>query len=479
MNKMELGIIGLGVMGRGLALNFSSKDTGISLYNRELTGIEENVAANFVKEFPARTLAGFNNIQQFIQSLQTPRMILIMVSAKDAVDTVITEIRPYLDKGDIIIDGGNSHFKDTEKRVVLFETEGIRYLGAGISGGEYGARTGCSIMAGGSREAYDRVEPHLNTIAAKDRNDKPCCHFFGPGGAGHFVKMIHNGIEYAEMQLIAELYFFLKHHYEKDNLEIADIFESWLKLDTDNYLLSITVDILKRQKGKGCLVDKILDIADQKGTGSWVCEVAMNAGLPSNTVTSAVIERYISLLKDERVRAQAKYKHGFQQPRVVDRLNHETMLSAYNAARIINHAINFELLRNISCQNDWKLELAEVARVWTSGSIIRSGLMENLIEILRETPDSNFLLSDTIASRLIPSIKDLSELVAAGVKGGCSMPVFSAAINYYYSYTSGLMPANLIQAQRDYFGTHGYRRIDAPADQVFHTAWMECEPDQD
>ena len=453
----QIGIIGLGAMGQGLALNIAEKGYRISVFNRHLDGVEENVAKDFVAKSEHReTLVGFDELDSFVQSLAAPRKILLLISAGAAVDEVIENLTPLLNAGDLIIDGGNSHYRDTERRLNDLKTMNIDYLGTGISGGPHGARQGSSIRVGGT--GYEKVSDLLCSIAAQDNSGKPCCDYIGAGGAGHYVKMVHNGIEYAEMQLLAEVYQLLRYFCQVEPQEIAGIFKVWQETDLSSYLLQITADILTQKDGDAPFIDKVLDKAGQKGTGSWSVASAMDLGLPSSTISEALMARYLSEMKDDRLRAEKKYNlprktfSGDKQKFI------NSVRDGYRGARIINHAIGFHLLREARSTNEWQAGLSDIARIWTKGCIIQSRLMVELVGILES--DDSVLLHDDIVGHLQSSTPDLKQFVTAGLDAGYALPVFSAALNYYLGYTQGQSPANLIQAQRYHFGSHPFERID-------------------
>jgi len=453
----QIGIIGLGAMGQGLALNIGEKGYKISVYNRHLDGVEENVAQDFMAKSEHReTMAGFDELDSFVQSLAAPRKILLLVSAGAAVDEVIENLKPFLKAGDLIIDGGNSHHRDTERRLQDLETMNIDYLGAGISGGPDGARQGPAIMIGGT--GYKKVSDLLCSISAQDKSEKPCCDYIGAGGAGHYVKMVHNGIEYAEMQLLAEVYQLLQNFCQVEPQEIAEIFNTWSETDLDSYLLRITAEILAQKDGDEPFIDKILDNAGQKGTGSWSVTSAMDLCVPSSTISEALMARYLSGMKNERLIAEKKYNllrktfSGDKQKFI------NSVRDGYRGARIINHAIGFHLLREARSAHEWQAGLSEIARIWTKGCIIQSQLMVDLVGILKS--DDSVLLHDDIVGHLQSSTPALKQFVTAGLDAGYSLPVFSAALNYYLGYTQGQSPANLIQAQRNHFGNHPFERID-------------------
>ena len=452
----QIGIIGLGAMGQGLALNIAEKGYRISVFNRHLDGVEENVAQDFVAKSEHRdTMVGFDEWGPFVQSLAAPRKILLLVSAGGSVDEVIENLTPFLKAGDLIVDGGNSHHRDTERRLQDLETMNIDYLGVGISGGPDGARQGPAIMVGGT--GYEKASNLLCSIAAQDSSGKDCCSYIGAGGAGHYVKMVHNGIEYAEMQLLAEVYQLLRYYCQVEPQKIAGIFNTWQEADLASYLLRITADILAQKDGDEPFIDKVLDNAGQKSTGSWSVASAMDLGVPGSTISEALMARYLSGMKDERLRAEKKYNlprktfSGDKQKFI------NSVRDGYRGARIINHAIGFHLLREARSINEWQAGLSDIARIWTKGCIIQSQLMGELVVILES--DDSVLLHDDIVGHLQSCTPALKQLVAAGLDAGYSLPVFSASLNYYLGYSQGQSPANLIQAQRNHFGGHPFERV--------------------
>ena len=469
--KSEFGIIGLGVMGKSLALNFADNNISISAYNRHVPDVEVDVAKNFVESHPKKKLQGFDDMKAFIQSLETPRKILFMVKAGSPVDELIATMASLLEVDDILIDGGNSHYLDTVRRIKNLKNHGINFIGSGISGGEEGARFGPSIMPGGDAKAYEHISPFLEKIAAKDKNGLPCCAYIGTEGSGHFVKMVHNGIEYAEMQLIAEVYEMLRYGLAFSPLEVATIFKEWNASSLNSYLLEITIDILLKKEGNEFLIDKILDAASQKGTGGWSTEAAISLGMPLNTISDAVMARNISAQKNLRVEANEAYgnlKTKFDTPK---ELFINQLKEGFEAARIINHHIGFAMIAEASNQYSWKINLSETARIWTNGCIIRSVLMEELVDILK---DSDQILLDSKIVKKMKSLRDdLAESIASGMKNGFPLLVLSSAMNYFSAFTNGSSSANMIQAQRDYFGAHTYKRINKPMDHSFHTNWKE------
>jgi len=468
INKPRIGLIGLGVMGKSLALNIAGKGYPVSVYNRQEGDKEKDIAKSFAssndKDF---RIPAYDDLKKFILELESPRNILIMVKAGSAVDAVIKNILPYLEEGDLIMDGGNSHFKDTERRIEELQKKGLKYIGVGISGGEEGALKGPSIMPGGSEMAYKRIKPVLEAIAAKDKNGHACCAYIGTGSSGHYIKMVHNGIEYGEMQLIAEFYYFMRFYQKRSPEEISDVFSEW-NVSEESYLLEITSHILKRKENEEYLIDKILDVAGQKGTGGWTTNSALELGVSLDTITASVMARNISGLKLQKEKASELYKEW--NTGLVD-MSEKDLFAAYKSASIINHSIGFELLRMASKEYHWKLKLSEIARVWTNGCIIRSSFMEELVEILGSKNDDHLLLSSDVIDHLNKRKRQFTTTISKTLEAGCPMPVSSAALNYFLNFIRGNSSANIIQAQRDYFGAHTYERTDKPRGEFFHTNW--------
>jgi len=462
--KSEFGLIGLGVMGKSLARNLGSKGVRLSLYNYQIPGKEEGVANKAVAEFTELNRAfGFEDIPSFVYSLALPRKIFLMVPAGKPVDQVINQLTPYLQPEDIIMDGGNSHFEDTKKRIDQLMEHKIHYLGIGVSGGEQGALLGPSIMPGGSIYAYDLVKKYLEAIAARDVHGEACCTYIGPGGAGHFVKMIHNGIEYAEMQLLAEIYWILRKGMKYTPDHIADLFQTWLQGEARGYLLEISIKILRHRENGILVLDQIADIGGSKGTGSWSLTAAAQLGIPANLIGEALFARYISSFKKERLQAAGQ----------IEDKSHELSLSeieirkAYDLSRLINHSQGIEILKAASQEYQWNLNLADITRIWSNGCIIRSALMENLSITLPSNPNPIVYRIEVVNA----DIPDLIKVVTAGLNNRLAIPCLSSALNYIINYTSADSPINLIQAQRDFFGAHTYRRKEDPYGKSYHTDW--------
>jgi len=463
--KSEFGLYGLGFMGKILSRNLANKGFKLSLYNRHLPRIEENVALQFKENFPELSSSqAFDDIEAFVNSLQAPRKIMLMVSAGKVTDAVIETLVPYLSDGDIIIDGGNSNYNASEARFKYLKSRNIHFIGAGVSGGEAGARTGFSIMSGGDAIVYGVVEGYLEAMAAKDADGMPCCTYIGPRGSGHFVKMVHNGIEYVEMQLLAEVYAIMGQMGRNPD-EIATVLESW-KETANSYLLSITIDILRKREGGQWLLDMVLDKAGNKGSGNWATMDSAEYGIPSTMISAALNARYISYFKGERIVGGRNFSDvGAPQLELSD----TELLNAYKFSRIVNYYQGFRLIYEVSKANNWDIDLSELARIWTHGSIIRSDLMKELVPIFKET--NNILTNDRIIQQLKAFRPSVKSLVSNCIMDDLAVPCFSAAINFFNGYTTANSPANLVQAQRDYFGAHTYQRIDGELGEFHHSNW--------
>ena len=462
--KSEFGLFGLGVMGKSLSRNLAQKGFKISVFNREAKGTEEDVAINFKNAHKELELAQpFSNIEAFVNSLQTPRRIMLMVNAGKITDMVIEDLIPFLSDGDVLIDGGNSNYLKTKERYDYLKSKNIHFIGVGVSGGEEGALKGPSIMPGGNKETYNLVKPYLESIAAKDANNLPCCTYIGEEGSGHFVKMVHNGIEYVEMQLLAEVYTILK-TIGKNPDEIADILESW-KPKTDSYLLGITIDILRKKDGDDWLVNKIVDKAGNKGTGNWTTIATAQLGAPSTLIASALFARYTSFYKEERLQASENFNI---KPSSFN-LDTDEVLKAYQFARIINHYQGLKLISEAGKAYDWELNLNEIARIWTNGCIIKSDFMAELILVLKE--DDNILKHKIIINQVKSLKPSINKLVSQCVLNELAVPCLSESVNFLNGYTTTNSSANIIQAQRDYFGAHTYQRTDDDSGKFHHTNW--------
>ena len=462
--KSEFGVFGLGVMGSSISLNIADKGYELSVFNRAEGG-EEEVVSRFLSANSHRdNIQGFTDLKKFIASMAEPRKMLIMIKAGPTVDLVLNNLFPLLSKGDIIIDGGNSHYLNTKRRFELAQSHGIEFIGAGISGGEEGARKGPSIMPGGKKESYDLVAEVLESVAAKDDFGKTCCTYIGPEGSGHFIKMVHNGIEYVEMQLLAELYALMSN--KMSNEEIAEVFESWNQGSLSSYLLEITVQILKKKEGGKYLLDLILDKAGNKGTGSWSSKAAFDLGIPNTMMSAAVFARYISSFKDVRIKMSGLVD---SRPSMNEDLSIASLEKAYECARLINHQQGFKLMQFASDTYKWDLNFADIARIWSNGCIIKSHLMN---ELHKEFQCSTDLFDmDLVTNHLINGESDLRETLILGLRQRLSTHCFSASYHYWIDMTTKSLPANLIQAQRDFFGAHTYQRIDTPESEFYHTQW--------
>ncbi|WP_350300976.1 decarboxylating NADP(+)-dependent phosphogluconate dehydrogenase [Peribacillus frigoritolerans] len=463
-----IGVIGLGVMGSNIALNMASKGEKVAVYNytRDLTD-------QLVAELDGQSIHPYYEIQEFVQSLETPRKIFLMVTAGKAIDSVITSLLPHLESGDIIMDGGNSHYEDTERRYDELKSKGFSYVGIGISGGEVGALKGPSIMPGGDKAAYEKVAPILTKIAAKV-NDDPCCTYIGPKGAGHFVKMVHNGIEYADMQLIAEAYTFLREKLHLEVNEIADIFETWNQGELKSYLIEITAEILrKKDEVTGLpLIDVILDKAGQKGTGKWTSMQAIDNGIPASIITESLFARYISALKEERVHAENILTGPENVQQKLDKNEWiDYIRQALYMGKVCAYAQGFTQYKMSSELNGWDLPLKDIALIFRGGCIIRAEFLNVISEAYQDQPNlANLLISPYFAEKVAKYQVGLRKVVCEGINSGISFPCLGSSLTYYDSYRTGISNANLLQAQRDYFGAHTYERRDLAG--VFHTNWQ-------
>ncbi|WP_455169885.1 NADP-dependent phosphogluconate dehydrogenase [Aegicerativicinus sediminis] len=463
MNKgNDLGIIGLGTMGSQLALNAAENGIQVSVYNRDI-GLEKGTVDNFIKSLPNNfEINGFTEYHAFIASLNHPKTILLMVPAGTIVDTVIEELLPFLDNGDILIDGGNSFYKDSNRRYRNLKEKGLHFIGCGISGGSEGARHGCSMMPGGSRIGYNITKNIFSKLSSKDKNDHPCMNFIGNEGAGHFVKMIHNGIEYGEMQLIAETYSYLALYMGKE--EIASLFKSWCKQGYSSYLLEITIEILTKKDEKGYVLDRISDKASGKGTGQW----SVNAGLELGSVVSVMAAALSSrLLSSDSGLRQSKIK--ILPKADIHQIAGTKILDAFYFARLINHLQGFHLIQQASTDYGWNLNLKEISRIWTNGCIIRSELMEQLA--FTETFWNGLLDLEWVKDTLESNLNSVRTLIRRSAELLHPMDAYSSAFNFWLALNKQQLPTNLIQAQRDYFGNHGFKLSDGSDDNLHHYAW--------
>nr|WP_024965021.1 NADP-dependent phosphogluconate dehydrogenase [Pantoea sp. IMH] len=468
MSKQQIGVVGMAVMGRNLALNIESRGYTVSIFNRSREKTDEVVAEN-----PGKKLAPFYTIKEFVDSLEKPRRILLMVQAGEATDKTIASLTPHLDKGDILIDGGNTFYKDTIRRNKELSEQGFNFIGTGVSGGEEGALKGPSIMPGGQKEAYELVAPILDKIAARAEGEA-CVAYMGPDGAGHYVKMVHNGIEYGDMQLIAEAYSLLKNALNLSNDDLAKTFSEWNKGELSSYLIDITKDIFTKKDEEGnYLVDVILDEAANKGTGKWTSQSSLDLGEPLSLITESVFARYLSSLKSQRV-AASKVLSGPAVNTIPDDKSEfvEKVRRALYLGKIVSYAQGFSQLKAASEENNWNLHYGEIAKIFRAGCIIRAQFLQKITDAYANDADiANLLLAPYFKNIADEYQQALRDVVAYAVQNGIPAPTFSAAIAYYDSYRSAVLPANLIQAQRDYFGAHTYKRIDKEG--VFHTEWLD------
>ena len=468
MQKADIGLIGLAVMGQNLVLNMNDHGYSVAVYNRTTEKVDDFL------DGPAKgsKVIGTHSIEQLCASLKSPRKIMIMVKAGAPVDAVIESLVPHLDAGDIIIDGGNSLYSDTERRTQTLLEAQIHYIGMGVSGGEEGARHGPSLMPGGSPAAWTQIKDIFQAIAAKVDNE-PCCHWIGSGGAGHFVKMVHNGIEYGDMQLICEAYQLMREAMKLPVSDLEQVFDQWNKGVLDSYLIEITRDILRvKDHDGGPLVDKILDSAGQKGTGKWTAINALDSGIPLTLIGEAVFARYLSSLKAQRLNASKTltgpaYRFEGEAGHYIQYIH-----DALYASKIISYAQGFMLMKQASADHGWELNLGNIALVWRGGCIIRSRFLGNINQAYTNNPElENLLLDDFFKNAIDKSQPGWRKAIQLAIEYGIPTPAFSSALAFYDGYRSANLPANLLQAQRDYFGAHTYERIDKPRGEFFHTDW--------
>lgn len=472
MSNSDFGLIGLAVMGQNLVLNVESRGFQVSVFNRTIATMEEFIAG----EAAGRQIQGFETIEEFVASLKRPRKVMIMVKAGPAVDAVIAQLLPLLEEGDLIIDGGNSLYTDTERRCVEIAESGKKFLGAGVSGGEEGALKGPSIMPGGPEESWSIIEPIFTAIAAKV-DGVPCCRYMGRGGAGHYVKMVHNGIEYGDMQLICEAYNLLKSLPGVGAPELHQIFDTWNQGELESYLIQITSKIftvMDEETGKP-VVDLVMDRAGQKGTGRWTILSATEMGAVISTINAAVEARILSSWKEERSRASeqlegpADFSSELSKEELV-----EAVHDALFASKIVSYAQGIEMLQMASKEHDWNLNIGDIATIWRGGCIIRAQFLNRMKEAYEEDPElENLMLAPYFKGVLNRGQAAWRKVVGIAVTNGIPVPAFAASLAYYDSYRQERLPANLLQAQRDYFGAHTYERVDKPKGEMFHTEWPE------
>lgn len=473
MSKPQIGVVGMAVMGKNLALNIESRGYSVAIYNRTGSKTEKVVA-----DHPDKNLVPSYTIEDFVNSLETPRRIILMVKAGAPTDATIKSLLPHLDKGDVLIDGGNTFFQETMRRNEELDNSGINFIGMGVSGGEKGALEGPSLMPGGQKEAYDLVELILKKIAAKAEDGEACVTYVGPNGAGHYVKMVHNGIEYGDMELIAESYNLMRNLLGLSNDEISDVFNEWKDGELKSYLIDITADILTRKDDLGTgkpIVDVILDRAGNKGTGKWSSQSALELGVPQSLITESVYARYISAMKDERVAAsQVLPNPEFDLGDVNKKELVEKIRRALYFSKIMSYAQGFEQLRVASENYDWNLNYGDMAKIWREGCIIRAQFLQKITDAYEKNPELKNLMLDDYFKKIVEEYQnDVRDIAALAIKAGVACPGFSSAITYYDQYRSAHLPANIIQAQRDYFGAHTYERTDREG--IYHYEWYHEE----
>jgi 6-phosphogluconate dehydrogenase len=474
-SQADIALIGLAVMGQNLILNMNDHGFTVVAYNRTVEKVDHFLA----NEAKGTKIIGAHSLEEMVSKLKKPRRVMMLVKAGKAVDEFIEHLLPLLEPGDIIIDGGNSLFEDTIRRAKYVESKGLLYIGTGVSGGEEGARRGPSIMPGGSPAAWPHVKDIFQSISAKAEGGAPCCEWVGEGGAGHYVKMTHNGIEYGDMQLICEAYSIMKNGLGMSAGEMHEVFKEWNTGELDSYLIEISRDILGFKDADGSpLVDKILDKAGQKGTGKWTVMSSQNLGIPITLIAEAVYSRCVSALKDERVRAARKLKGpraaltGIAKNEVKKKQFIAGIRDALYASKIVSYAQGYMLMRAAAAEYKWNLNYGGIALMWRGGCIIRSRFLGKIKEAYDNNPKlSNLLLDDYFRSEIKRCQKGWRNIVATAAKKGIAVPAFSTALAFYDQYRSAVLPANLLQAQRDYFGAHTYERVDKPPGEFFHTNW--------
>lgn len=467
--KADIGLIGLAVMGENLVLNMERNGYTVAVFNRTVEKVDKFVNGRG----KGKNFIGAHSIEEFVASLERPRKVMLLVKAGQAVDAFIDQLIPHLEKGDIIIDGGNTHFPDTNRRTKYVEEKGLLYIGTGVSGGEEGALWGPSIMPGGSNEAWAHVKPIFQAISAKVDDGSPCCDWVGENGAGHFVKMVHNGIEYGDMQLITEAYQIMKMMLGMNADEMHEVFKEWNEGELSSYLIEITRDILgfKDEDGEP-LVEKILDTAGQKGTGKWTGVAALDQGVPLTLIGEAVFARCLSAMKDERVEA-SKVLTGPKPNFTGDKKQFiDDLKEALYASKMVSYAQGYVLMRSAAQEYGWDLNYGGIALMWRGGCIIRSVFLGKIKDAFDKNPDlSNLLLDPFFKDKILKAQDAWRRVVSAAFENGIPIPAFSTALAYFDGYRSERLPANLLQAQRDYFGAHTYERIDKPRGEFFHTNW--------
>lgn len=472
MSKTNIGLIGLAVMGENLALNMERNGFRVSVYNRA-EGAESEVVKNFIAGRGAgKNFEGYTELKDFVASIERPRKIMMMIRAGKPVDMVIEGLLPYLEAGDIVIDGGNSNWEDSERREAYLRERGVYFVGAGISGGEEGALNGPAIMPGGAVEAWEHIAPIFTKIAAKAEDGTPCCSWVGGGGSGHFVKMVHNGIEYGDMQLISEAYGMMKEQGSLDNEQMSHILGEWNKGKLNSYLIEISSAILAHKDKDGqYLIDLILDTAGQKGTGKWSVINSLEYGTPLNLISAAVYERSLSASKALRVEASKAYDRRAELSAIAEALVADLHDCLY-ASKLVSYAQGFGLMQQASRERAWGLNLASIARLWRGGCIIRSGFLGEIAAAYERNAElSHLLLDDYFRGEIQAALPAWRRIVGTAALSGVPVQAFSTALNYFYSLTTERLPANMLQAQRDYFGAHTFERVDRPRGEFFHENW--------
>ncbi len=468
--KADIGLIGLAVMGQNLVLNMNDKGYTVAVFNRTVSKVDTFME----KAAKGRdTIIGTHSVEEFVESLERPRKIILLVKAGDVVDKFIEMVLPHLEEGDLIIDGGNSHFPDTIRRTTYLQEKGLLYIGTGVSGGEEGARHGPSMMPGGDPKAWPLVKEIFQAIAAKTPEGEPCCDWVGSDGAGHYVKMVHNGIEYGDIQLICEAYDLMKTGLGLSPDEMSKVFADWNTGELDSYLIEITANILAfKDKDGEALVEKILDTAGQKGTGKWTAVNSLEMGMPVTLIGEAVYSRFLSALKDERVEA-SKILKGPKPSFDGDRSAFiEDIRRALLASKIVSYAQGFMLIRQAAQDYNWDLNYGAIALMWRAGCIIRSVFLGKIKDAFQRKPDlSNLLLDDYFHGLIDDAQASWRRVIARAAEMGIPVPAMTTALNFFDGYRSARLPANLLQAQRDYFGAHTYERVDTPRGEFFHTNW--------
>lgn len=469
MEKADIGLVGLAVMGENLILNMESKGFTVAVYNRTVEKVDKFVNGRGKD----KNIIGAKSIEEFVKALKRPRKVMLMVKAGKPVDAFIEQVLPYLEEGDIIIDGGNSHYPDTNRRAKYVESKGLLYIGTGVSGGEEGALLGPSIMPGGSNAAWEPVKPIFQAISAKVEDGSPCCEWVGENGAGHFVKMVHNGIEYGDMQLICEAYYIMKVLLGMNHEEMHEVFKEWNEGELDSYLIEITRDILAfKDEDGGPLVEKILDTAGQKGTGKWTGIAALDLGIPLTLIGEAVFSRCLSAQKEDRVAASKQLSGPVPEFKGDKKAFIEDLRKALLASKIVSYAQGYLLMKTAAVEYGWDLNYGGIALMWRGGCIIRSVFLGKIKEAFDSNPKlPNLLLDPYFKEKVENAQAGWRNVIATALSNGIPVPALTTALCYFDGFRTERLPANLLQAQRDYFGAHTYERIDKPRKEFFHTNW--------